>query len=198
MVQVAPAALLEGVRRLAVVAEPAAVGTGEGHLDGLGETGLAAAVASGDHGQARPGREFDGAGRADAAETLHGDGRQHGPLPKGGGGGGRARAGARGGQRVGDQRPYGVVQPRGVQPSGDLREEVVGGAFLGGTGLLRGTGADRVLCRDDHGQATFFQVRQPWVLKISPLWTVTRPLPLRLSLAMIESNSPLESLSRSQ
>lgn len=47
-------------------------------------------------------------------------------------------------------------------------------------------------------QLAFFQVWQPWVLKISPLRTVTRPLPLRLLLAMIESNSPLESLSRSQ
>ena len=47
-------------------------------------------------------------------------------------------------------------------------------------------------------QPTFFHSSHRFVLKYSPRLSVTRPGPLRLLLAMMEPNSPLASLARSQ
>lgn len=47
-------------------------------------------------------------------------------------------------------------------------------------------------------QPTLFHSSHRFVLKYSPLLSVTRPGPLRLLLAMMDSNSPLASFARSQ
>lgn len=55
-----------------------------------------------------------------------------------------------------------------------------------------------VTSRNAGSQDTLFHSWHRLVLKYSPLLSVTRPGPSRLLLAMIEPNSPLASLARSQ
>ena len=55
---------------------PAEGVAGEQQLEGLGEAGLAGAVAADDEGQAGAGREVEGRRLADAAEAFDGDGLQ--------------------------------------------------------------------------------------------------------------------------
>lgn len=55
-----------------------------------------------------------------------------------------------------------------------------------------------VTSRNAGSQPTLFHSLHRLVLKYSPLLSVTRPGPSRLLLAMIEPNSPLASLARSQ